>query len=163
MRQAAEPAFLEKAMNKKHHTALLLTLLLAIAPVAARTDTTPLTLDAAIRAAIDSDPWLSGSRETERALRDEAVAAGSLPDPRLNLQALNFPAWSFDINQEPMTQLAVGVSQQLPRGRSLTLARAQKESLAEAEPLRAPTGRPCSRPPYRACIWTPISPRPVVV
>jgi len=123
-------------MKPKHLTALALGLLLALSHGTARADGTPLTLDAAVQAAIDSDPWLSGSRETETALRDEAVAAGSLPDPRLNLQALNFPAWSFDINQEPMTQLAVGVSQQFPRGRSLALARAQKEVLAEAEPMR---------------------------
>jgi len=123
-------------MKPNPFTALALALLLSISCGAARASGTPLTLDAAVQAAIETDPWLSGSRETESALRDEAVAAGSLPDPRLNLQALNFPAWSFDINQEPMTQLAVGVSQQFPRGRSLELARTQKEVLAEAEPMR---------------------------
>lgn len=122
-------------MILKHHIVLASTLL-ALCQPAAGAEGDPLTLEAAVAAAIDSDPWLGGSRETEHALRDEAVAAGSLPDPRLNLQALNFPAWGFDINQEPMTQLAVGVSQQFPRGRSLALAREQKEALAAAEPMR---------------------------
>ncbi len=122
--------------STRHPTVLAFALLLALSQPTAAADGQPLTLDAAVQAAIDSDPWLGGSRETENALRDEAVAAGSLPDPRLALQALNFPAWSFDIHQEPMTQVAVGVSQQFPRGRSLALARAQKEELAAAEPLR---------------------------
>ncbi len=35
--------------------------------------------------------------------------------------AANFPTDSFNINQEPMTQLTVGVSQMFPRGDSLAL------------------------------------------
>lgn len=114
----------------------ILVLQLASWTPTAHAEMEPLTLDAAVGAAIEADPWLSGSRDTEDALRNEAIAAGSLPDPRLSLQAMNFPAWNLDINQEPMTQLAVGVSQQFPRGRTLALAREQKETLAAAEPLR---------------------------
>jgi outer membrane protein TolC len=95
-----------------------------------------LTLDSAIRMAIEADPWLDGSRQTERALQEEAVAAGSLPDPQLSLTAVNVPVNSFDIGQEPMTQLALGFSQQFPRGRTRALSRQQKEILAGVEPLR---------------------------
>jgi outer membrane protein TolC len=49
--------------------------------------------------------------------------------------AANFPTDSFDINQEPMTQLTVGVSQMFPRGDSLALSSRQKQELAEQEPL----------------------------
>ncbi len=95
-----------------------------------------LSLEAAIAMATEVDPWLSGSRHLETALREEAVAAGSLPDPQLSLIAANVPVDSFDLGQENMTQMAVGISQQLPRGRSRALSRQQKEAQAAVEPLR---------------------------
>ena len=69
-----------------------------------------LTLEGAIALAIDADPWLSGSQYTQEALTDEATAAATLPDPRVSLMAGNFPVDTFDINQEAMTQLSVGVT-----------------------------------------------------
>lgn len=100
----------------------------------ARADT--LTLETAVRLAMEADPWLSSSRHLESALLEEAVAAGSLPDPQISLIAANLPVDSLDPGQENMTQMAVGISQQLPRGRSRALSRAQKESQAAMEPLR---------------------------
>ena len=94
-----------------------------------------LTLDEAITLAIDTDPWLTGSQYTQQALTDEATAAATLPDPRMSLMAGNFPVDSFDINQEGMTQLSVGISQMFPRGDSLSLPRRQKQQLAEQHPL----------------------------
>ncbi|WP_445769188.1 TolC family protein, partial [Rheinheimera sp.] len=94
-----------------------------------------LTLDEAITLAIDTDPWLTGSQYTQQALNDEATAAATLPDPRMSLMAGNFPVDSFDINQEAMTQLSVGISQMFPRGDSLSLTRRQKQQLAEQHPL----------------------------
>ncbi|NHO63957.1 TolC family protein [Aestuariicella hydrocarbonica] len=94
-----------------------------------------LTLDGAIAQAIASDPWLSGSRYREEALTSESISAATLPDPKVSLMAANFPTDSFDINQEAMTQLTVGVSQMFPRGDSLELTRRQKQELAAQEPL----------------------------
>ena len=81
-----------------------------------------LTLEEAVALAVEADPWLAGSKHTQQALNDEATAAASLPDPRVSLMAGNFPVDSFDINQEAMTQLSVGVTQMFPRGDSLALA-----------------------------------------
>jgi len=94
-----------------------------------------LTLDEAITLAIDTDPWLTGSQYTQQALTDEATAAATLPDPRMSLMAGNFPVDTFDLNQEAMTQLSVGISQMFPRGDSLSLAQQQKQQLAEQHPL----------------------------
>ena len=96
----------------------------------------PLKLDEAIEQAIFADPWLIGSEQTELALKEEAVAAGSLPDPMLTLTAINVPLTSFDIGQENMTQMAFGLNQQFPRGKTRALSRQQKETLASMEPLR---------------------------
>jgi len=114
-------------------TAMLL--LLAGAPVCAQNGPAALTMKDAIAIAIDSDPWLAGSEYREQALADEAVAAASLPDPKLSLLAGSFPVDTFDVNQEPMTQLGVGLSQMFPRGDSRALGRVQKEQLSAQEPL----------------------------
>ena len=94
-----------------------------------------LTLDSAIKLAIASDPWLARSHYRQNALSDEAIAAATLPDPKVSLTAANFPVDSFDINQEPMTQIALGISQMFSRGDSLALAQQQKEQLSVQEPL----------------------------
>ncbi|MFO7550443.1 MAG: TolC family protein [Haliea sp.] len=94
-----------------------------------------LMLTEAVDIAISADPWLTGSRLTQAALTNEATAAATLPDPRMTLMAGNFPVDSFDINQEPMTQLSVGISQMFPRGDTLALAQRKKQELALQHPL----------------------------
>lgn len=114
---------------------VFLLLLLVGVPVLAQDQSGTLPLKEAVALAISSDPWLSGSRYREEALRDESISAATLPDPKVSLMAANFPTDSFDINQEAMTQLAVGVSQMFPRGDSLDLSSRQKRELAAQEPL----------------------------
>ena len=114
---------------------VFLSLLLVGVPVLAQDQSGTLTLKETVALAISSDPWLSGSRYREEALRDESISAATLPDPKVSLMAANFPTDSFDINQEAMTQLAVGVSQMFPRGDSLDLSSRQKRELAAQEPL----------------------------
>jgi len=110
-------------------------LLLVGFPAGAENVTTALTMKQAISIATDLDPWLAGSEYREQALSDEAVASASLPDPKLSLLAGSFPVDTFDVNQEPMTQLGVGLSQMFPRGDTRALGRIQKEQLSAQEPL----------------------------
>ena len=114
---------------------LLLILGAGAAIVNAQTVHEGLALNEAVDMAIAADPWLTGSRHTQAALTDEATAAATLPDPRMTLMAGNFPVDSFDINQEPMTQLSVGISQMFPRGDTLVLAQRKKLELALQHPL----------------------------
>lgn len=101
----------------------------------AQASTAELTPQEAVALAIASDPWLTASQHTQAALADEATAAATLPDPRMSLTAGNFPVDSFDIRQEPMTQLAVGLSQVFPRGDTLALAARRKLQLSRQQPL----------------------------
>lgn len=89
----------------------------------------------AIHTAIQNDVWLEGSQFREQALLDESSSASRLPDPAVSLSAGNFPVDSFDIRQEPMTQLVLGVTQKFPRGESLRLTARQKREIASQEPL----------------------------
>ena len=52
-------------------------------------------------------------------LEANAIASGQLPDPSLNLGALNFPVDTFKLSQEPMTQIQAGISQAFPKGSTL--------------------------------------------
>ncbi len=89
----------------------------------------------AIEQAQQNDNWLERSRLQEQALRERAISAGQLPDPKLRLALANLPTDSFDFNQENMTQLQFGVSQQFPRGDSLQLRQRQTQQRADSGPL----------------------------
>ncbi len=80
-----------------------------------------LTLDSAIEEALQADHWNRSNLLQEQAIRSEAMASAQLPDPKLRLALANLPLDSLDFNQENMTQLQFGLSQQFPRGDSLAL------------------------------------------
>ena len=82
-----------------------------------------LTLTEAINLALDRDPWRVGSELREQALVEASEANAQLPDPRIKLMAGNLPVDSWSLEQEPMTQLSVGIQQLIPRGDSLSLTR----------------------------------------
>ena len=97
-----------------------------------------LNLQEAVSIAVQEDPWLTASKQTQEAFASEAIASSSLPDPKISLTAASFPVDSFSSRQEGMTQLVVGVSQTFPRGDTLSLSRKQKNQLAQKQPfLRA--------------------------
>ena len=92
-----------------------------------------LTLEEAVRIALEGNPDLA-----EMQARYEAMAAipsqvGTLPDPMLSFNALNFPTDTFNYRQEAMTQLQLGISQQIPFPGKLAL----KEEAAEFEAVAA--------------------------
>lgn len=95
-----------------------------------------LALDEAERLALVNEPTLAQLEAQAAALREEAVAAGQLPDPRASLGFLNFPTDSFAFDQDPMTQIQLGLSQDIPPGRSLALRRAGLEAEAGIEEAR---------------------------
>lgn len=91
-----------------------------------------LDLATAERLALEQDRSAPALRAAADAMAERAVAQGQLPDPRLRLGAANFPTDTFDRDQEPMTQLQVGVQQAFPPGDTLPLRRARMEAMAQA-------------------------------
>ena len=96
-----------------------------------------LTLGEAERLALRADPLVESNKATARSFDEESIAEGTLPDPRLKLGAVNLPVDSFDLDQEPMTQLVVGIQQNFPRGDSLELMQQQSKWQANAALARA--------------------------
>jgi len=80
-----------------------------------------LALEESVSIALRDNPGLA-----EMVARAEAAAAipsqvGTLPDPKISFNAMNFPVDTFDIAQEPMTQMQFGISQAIPFPGKLSL------------------------------------------
>lgn len=76
-------------------------------------------------------------RAQAAAMREQAVAAGQLPDPKLKLGAMNLPTDTFDRAQEPMTQMQLGVQQAFPPGNSRQVKQQRGEAMARAGDAKA--------------------------
>ena len=96
----------------------------------ARPASAALTLEGAVAMAQRNDPWLEASSYREDALAAQAVAAGSLPDPTVELGFANLPTDTYDFDQEAMTQFKVGIAQTFPRGDTRALSQQRLDVLA---------------------------------
>jgi outer membrane protein TolC len=101
---------------------LLLPLLVLTANVRADLD-----INEAVRLALADDPAIAASRARSQAFSDNAIADGQLPDPQLRTGIYNLPTDNFHINEEPSTQLRLGVQQAFPRGKTLHYKKRQGE------------------------------------
>lgn len=94
---------------------------------AAMAPTATLALDQAIETAVEGNPSLAEMRARAHAAAAIPSQVGTLPDPTISFNALNLPVDTFDLSQEPMTQLQLAVSQAFPFPGKLSL----KEKAAE--------------------------------
>ena len=78
-----------------------------------------LSLDQMIERALENDPVLAQIASIANSLEAKAVADAQLPDPRVMVAFQNFPVDDFSRTREGMTQIVTGVTQKVPRGRSL--------------------------------------------
>ena len=78
-----------------------------------------LTLPMAEQLALSSDPLSKSFQQHAEAFDEQVVASQQWPDPRLRFGVLALPTDSYDLEQEPMTQLVLGYNQMIPRGNSL--------------------------------------------
>jgi outer membrane protein TolC len=131
---------------------LLALILCCAAPVAGAAG---LTLADAERVAIERDSVLRQLEAEAFAMRERAIAEGQLMDPKLRFGAVNVPVDSFNLDDEDMTMLEVGVSQEFPGGRTRELARQRmEESAAAAEAVAADRKLVVRREVRRA--WTEL-------
>jgi len=73
------------------------------------------------RLALQGEPGVLARRAMAAALHEQSAAAAELPDPELMLGAMSLPIDSFELDQEPMTQIQFGLSQRFPAGDSRRL------------------------------------------
>ena len=100
---------------------LLLSIVFVTNPVQAQTDRPVLALTEAQHIALQKEPGVQARLLRAKAFLDQSIADSQLPDPQLIVGVQNLPVDSFDLDQEAMTQLKLGIRQQLPRGDSLSI------------------------------------------
>jgi outer membrane protein TolC len=121
---------------------LLLLLFCAISSTA-RADDELLSLDAAVKQAMELAPQMTALTANAEGMRAQAVSAGRLPDPELIVGLDNLPVTgpdAYSTTSDFMTMRKVGVMQQFPgaKKRGLERDRADAEaSVADAELVEA--------------------------
>ena len=99
-----------------------------------------LDINEAVRLSLADDPVIAASRARSQAFSDNAIADGQLPDPQLRSGIYNLPTDNFHINEEPSTQLRLGLQQAFPRGKTLHYKQRQGEWQATAALAAAELG-----------------------
>lgn len=89
-------------------------------------DAEPLTLSAALAYVELENPGLAEMSARAEAMATIPSQVGSLPDPMVSFSPANLPTDSFNLEQDPMTQMQLGISQKIPYPGKLAL----KESIA---------------------------------
>lgn len=121
-------------MLNKHDKILLLTTVLTLMQLALpiQAQNSVLSAAEAVKTAVSENPGLAEMQARFRAMSEIPSQMGTLPDPVVSFGAMNFPTDSFDRDQEPMTQLQVGISQAFPFPGKLNLREEAAEFDAQA-------------------------------
>ena len=96
------------------------------------TETSSQSLANMIASAIEQDAQRQQFLSQSLALDDSAIAERAWLDPKLKVGVGGLPTNSFELNQDPMTNIAIGVMQQFERGNSRALKARQSEQQAKA-------------------------------
>lgn len=116
--------------------AIIYLLALSLGLQAAETQTlqeaAELELDSAVASALNNNPSLAEMQARYQALAEVPEQAAALPDPSLHLNFMNLPTDSFDLDQEAMTQVQIGVTQAVPFPGKRSLRKEAAELTAEA-------------------------------
>jgi outer membrane protein TolC len=97
----------------------------------------PLTLQESEEIALYDEPGQNAYREHAMALREESVAGGQLPDPKMRIGMANFPIQSGGFSTEGMTQAQLAIRQEFPAGDMRELTTSKYESLANEMTYKA--------------------------
>lgn len=116
-----------------------------------------LELENAVATALENNPALAGLHAQTEAMRTIPSQAGALPDPMLSLNAMNLPTDSFDLDQEPMTQMQLAVSQSFPFPGKRKLKRQAFEHKVEASDSMLAERRTAIVGQVRATWWQLMS------
>jgi cobalt-zinc-cadmium efflux system outer membrane protein len=89
-------------------------------------------IQTAVEMSLRDNPGLAEMQARAQAAAAVPSQAGTLPDPVLSFNAMNLPVDSFRLNQEPMTQMQVGLSQSIPFPGKLALREEAAQYEADA-------------------------------
>ena len=96
-----------------------------------------LTIQLAVQTALERDALINVYQSRSNAFREQSVAEDTLPDPKIKLGVMNVPTDTYALNQEPMTQVQIGIRQMFPRGNSLEIKSQRAMSMSMGEDAKS--------------------------
>jgi len=96
-----------------------------------------MSLQDAERLALERDTIIKSSDQQALAFAEKSRSVEAWPDPRIKLGVQAVPIGSFDLEQEPMTQIVLGYQQMLPRGNSLTYASESMDAMSRMQTAKS--------------------------
>jgi len=117
-------------LNNFLRAGLISVLLLAL-PARAASDA-PLLPEDAVALALAHSPALAARQSRADAMAAVPSQVGTMPDPTLSLNAINFPTDTFSSSQEAMTQQQIGIGLTLPFPGKLDLREQAADNEAQA-------------------------------
>lgn len=115
-------------MTKIHHIIQCAVLLFFCGGPSFAADTFLTLADALELAVAHDDPSVTQYLAQAKSVKEIAEADAQLPDPRLRFGVANLATDSFNFNQEPMTQLQIGLHQSFPTAGRRRFQRAKGEA-----------------------------------
>ena len=100
-----------------------------------------LSIERAVQTALERDALINVYQSRGDAYREQSVAEDTLPDPKIKLGMMNLPTDTYALNQEPMTQVQLGIQQMFPRGNSLEIKSQRAITMSMAEYARTENQR----------------------
>lgn len=94
------------------------------------------TLTQLIETALVSDNIRRQFYTEAEAMRETGIARSTLMDPKLRMGVTGLPVDSFEFNQDPMTNISLGIMQQFERGDTLALQQTQANQQAQGLEVR---------------------------
>ncbi len=92
-----------------------------------------ISIERAVQTALKRDALINVYQSRRDAYKEQSIAADTLPDPKIKLGMMNVPVDTFAFNQEPMTQVQLGIQQMFPRGNSLEIKSQRAISMSVVE------------------------------
>jgi len=99
----------------------------------AQTQFQGLNLEDIERIALERDALIKEHELKAGAFKEQSTAVDTWPDPRLKLGAQAVPVDSFELDQEPMTQIILGYQQMIPRGDSTQFASESMQAMSRLQ------------------------------
>ena len=96
-----------------------------------------MSLQDAERLALERDTIIKSIDQQALAFAEKSRSVESWPDPRIKLGVQAVPVGSFDLEQEPMTQIVLGYQQMLPRGNSLIYASESMNAMSRMQTAKS--------------------------
>jgi len=100
-----------------------------------------ISIERAVQVALEHDSLTRVLKFRRDAYKDLSIAADTLPDPKIKLGVMNTPTDTFSLEQEPMTQVQLGIQQMFPRGNSLEIKSKRALSMSVAEDAKTENQR----------------------